>query len=160
MVFPEPKCHLVLISNFFIFSHFGQILFLKWLGQSSEIIQNEHFIFQWLRGLFCISANFCHSDHLADHQKLNIIETLAFHFLWLREIFHISINFCCLDHSVIHQKLNVIQKQIFHFLKIFSFWGEGGVHYQEQKCHVDPKPNQNSIWNWKSEGFFSLSLAN
>ena len=37
--------------------------------------------FDDLGGLFHISVEFCHSDHLADHQKLNIIQKRAFHFL-------------------------------------------------------------------------------
>ena len=40
--------------------------------------------FDDLGGLFsfvCISVDDCHSDHLADHQKLNVIQKRTFYFL-------------------------------------------------------------------------------
>ena len=33
-----------------------------------------------LGGLLHILVDFCHSDHSADHQKLNVIQKQAFHF--------------------------------------------------------------------------------
>ena len=69
------------ISNFDdllgLFLHFGQLLSLTLLSQSSEVERNPKMsisFFDDLGDIFCILVNFHHSDHLADHQKLNIIQ--------------------------------------------------------------------------------------
>ena len=85
---------------FFIFLHFGQHFLLGSLGQSSEVEHNpkmnEHLIFWWLRGpftFFCVLVNIFCSDHLADHQKLNIIQKWTFYFLITQGAFFIFLHF-------------------------------------------------------------------
>ena len=63
---------------------FSQLVSLGSLGQSSEVKCNPKMSISFLDdlgGLFCILVHFGHSDHLADHQKLNIIQKWAFYFL-------------------------------------------------------------------------------
>ena len=57
--------------------HFGQLSSLRLLSQSSEVERNPKMsisFFDDLGGLICISVDFPHLDHLADHQKLNTIQ--------------------------------------------------------------------------------------
>ena len=59
-----------------LFSHFTQILLLQSLSWSSEIEHNPKLsisFFDDLGDLFCITVDFCCLDHLANHQKLNVI---------------------------------------------------------------------------------------
>ena len=59
-----------------LFSQFSQLSSLRSLGQSSEVERNAKpsiSFFYDLGAFFCISVDFCCLDHLADHQKLNVI---------------------------------------------------------------------------------------
>ena len=59
-----------------LLSHFGCLSLLGLLGRSPEVECNPKTsisFFDDLGGLFCILVNFCCLDHLANHQKLNVI---------------------------------------------------------------------------------------
>ena len=60
-----------------LFLHFSRLLSLRSLSQSSEVEHNPKTsisFFNDLGDLFHILVDFCHSDCLADHQKLNVIQ--------------------------------------------------------------------------------------
>ena len=71
-----------------LLSHFGCLSLLGLLGRSPEVECNPKTsisFFDDLGGLFYILVNFCCLDHLANHQKLNIIyKNEYFIFWWLR----------------------------------------------------------------------------
>ena len=122
---------------------------------------------------FCISVTVCHSDHLADHQKLNVIQKWAFIFLagegWQTGIEYIdqpgqssevehnpkmSVFFWLergggwglniLTSPANHQKLNIIQKWAFLF-----FWLERGGRWGSSPS-TSPADHQklNIIQKW------------
>ena len=109
-------------SHFFL--HFGWLLSLGSLSQSSEVEHNPKTnisIFDDLVATFFAFWVTGHSDHSADHQKLNVIQNWAFHFLTIWwPFFHISGNFYRSYHFADHQKLHIIQKWKFHFLMIWQ----------------------------------------
>ena len=121
VIFPKPKCQLVLKSNFFISFSFGshfiafKVTFVTWITQ--PIIRVEHnsrmsiSVFDNLVAIFYILGNFHHLDHSANHQKVNIIQKQVFHFMMIWQPFYcISGDFCHSDCLANHQKLNIIQK--------------------------------------------------
>ena len=60
-----------------LFLHFGQLSSLGSLSRSSEVEHSPKMsisFFDDLGGLFDILVDFCHSDHSAYHQKLNVIQ--------------------------------------------------------------------------------------
>ena len=81
----NPKMNILFFDDlgaFFIFLHFGQHFLLRSLGWSSEVERNPKMnilFFDDLGDLICflyILVNVFCSDHLADHQKLNIIQKM------------------------------------------------------------------------------------
>ena len=57
--FPEPKCHLVFKSNFFIFSHFNHISLLRSLRRSSEVERNPKTNISFFNDLGGHFSHFC-----------------------------------------------------------------------------------------------------
>ena len=119
-----------------LFLHFCQLLSLRSLGQSSEVESNPKTsisFFDDVGGLFSHPVNFCHSDRSSDHQKLNVIQKPTFHFL--KFFFNPGGGGTLANSNLTSDKKKISDS---------GWWGEGGVHHQEPKCHVDPKSNQNS----------------
>ena len=100
--------------------HFGQLLSLRSLSQSSEVEHNPKLsisFFDEFGGLFLHFGQLSslRSFGRSSEDECNPKMSIPF-FDDLRGFFHISVNFCCSDHSANHQKLNVIQKWAFQFL--------------------------------------------
>ena len=83
----NPKPSIPFLDDLGVFLHFSQLLLLWSLGQSSEVECNPKtsiLFFNDIGGLFsfcCFLVDVHCWNHLADHQKLNIIQKWAFYFL-------------------------------------------------------------------------------
>ena len=81
--------------------------------------------FDHLGGISHILVDVRCSDHVTDHQKLNVIQKQTFHFSMT--FFSILVNVCCLDCLADHQKLKVIPQMNISFFNdlggLFSHFG-------------------------------------
>ena len=133
--------------------HFGRLLLLWFLSQSSEVESNPKMsisFFDDLGGPFCILVDFCHSDCSAKSSEVECNPKMRIYFLMTYGAFIcISAEFHHSDCSANHQKLNIIQKWAFHF-----WWLRGlSLHFGwllllrllSQSSEVESNPKM-SIW--------------
>ena len=101
-----------------LFLHFGQLLLLRFLGQSSEVEHNPKTsisFFDDLGGLFSHFGQLSLLRSLGQSSEVERNPKMSISFFNdLGGLFHISVDFHHSDCLANHQKFNVIQKQAFH----------------------------------------------